>query len=55
MVTKTFSKIKRFTKFEKIATFFKKLLKFVTLKSLEHSVPCRNYAVAYYQTLEEVP
>ena len=48
------NKDKKRQKFEKIERFVKKLLKFVMLKSLNHSIATRNNAVTYYQTLEEV-
>ena len=53
-VWKDLNKEKTVKKFEEIARFVKKLLKFVMLKCWNHSITTRNNAITYYQTLEEV-
>ena len=54
-VWKELNKEKYVKKFEKIARFVKRLVKFVMLKCWNHYINTKNNAVSYYQTPEEVP
>ena len=53
-VWENLNKEKNVKKFEKIARFVNKFLKFVMLKCWNHSITIRNNAETYYQTLEKV-
>ena len=53
-VWKDLNKEKNVQKFEKIARFVKRLVKFVMLKRWNNSITTKNNAVTYYQTFEEV-
>ena len=43
------------SKIEKLCTFCQKTLKIVILKGWNDATTTRNYAVAYYKTLDKVP
>ena len=52
----TWNKKKNFQKFEKIFEFYPKITQTGVIKNIDQlPIKSRNYAAAYYQTLEEVP